>query len=479
MRSTALLATFSWLILVLVDSSSCCFVTYARLGDSEAQDSVECGMNSSLPCRTISQALINSATQNEECTEVRLQPSAYDDAIACEDLDNLENVVIDGSNAGRIPLSLVTCAQQTVRLAAGKCWLQLFNASRVTLQMLDVDLNRYAGHCGVLMQFASNVTFWRSRFGYPSINTSSIIALESTALMVAECEFYGEHAVDPFFSDHFYLLPKYQLASIIFNQSCRHDSICIGETNDTESTGFCCDLPTGSRIPAVSAENGFDILVQSTTFRTIGIIPGYSRFSKGGRSQDATALHMHIGLSENFQAYVENCTFSNMSSPYDTVLKLYTGHHARNVQFTVSNSAFENGFSNIGGGLRMRVSPGSFNTTLRVINSTFINNTAFLDGGAISISYGLSHSLSVTNDTSNYFATISGCHFLGNRAGDLSLEATGGAMSIISPAVYAEVKNYTQALPTFTIVNSTFIDNSAPYAAGIFASGIQLSVMDT
>ena len=479
--------SWHWIVLfhisfcLLVTPSMACNIAYSTLGDSQVQDSATCGSASSLPCHTIRQALINSATHNGVCTEVRLQPSAYDDTIDCEELDSLENVTIDGSRAGTIPLKLANCSKIGNGNINSSAWLHLWNSTNIKVQYLNVSLANFTGSTAVKLSFSVNIVFQHSRFGYPMINTSSIGANQTLALKVVDCEFYGRPYTDPFLRETLYPLPQYRLAPIFFNQTCL---LICDENTPGDRRGICCDLPENSQLPRLSLLHDFDVWLLRSSFYNMGITSDSSSivsslYASTSRYQDATAVHMGIEACSRLRAIVESCHFTNLTSPYDTVLKLFAGPQTLGAQYTIIDSTFLNGRGYIGGAVFLRIDPGSLNTTLVLRNSTFVNNTAEVEGGALTISYGLTQFATTVRGNFKNFAFIDGCHFIRNQAGGLLRNSAGGAVAAISPDFYAAVVNIAQEIPTIKVSNSLFANNTASYASAIFISGMALDLSST
>lgn len=461
-----------WLLLCASITSvagQSCEATYARIGQNGTASDSQCG-STTRPCSTVSQAIDNAGA---ECVEVHvhLVASAYNATIPCEKFESLENVTIDGSQAGHIPLGRAGCSSPGNFDNAS--WLEFWNSSNIALQNLNLDLTSFAADSAILLRLSAIITVTNLTSSYPRINTSTIIAHDSAALKLRNCEFYGPQIPNPYSS--LINLPQYRLTPVLFNRTCLFG---CEATNSSRSEGrLCCSLPEGSKLPNAPLRYGYDILMQDCMFRDIGIPPEYRVYTSTYRFQDATAAHFGLIAADSFAAFIEGCTFSNLSSPYDTVLKMYLGAQVSNSKLLVKDSAFQFGSGYIGGAMYVRVAPGTINSTLDIQNTTFLNNTAVVDGGAVAVSYGFQQSLGAGAGV--HTISIDGCNFTNNRAGGLSSQATGGAIAAVSPDTFVFISGLAATFPTIKVTDSVFVGNSAPYAAGIFLSGIQVSIYNT
>lgn len=213
----------------------------------------------------------------------------------------------------------------------------------------------------------------------------------------------------------------------------------------------------------------------------------------------ATIVHLKKG-----QAIIDNCSFVNCTSGYG-VIGIYDPNSVKSTNMTVRNCYFENNYA--------RTEPGCINNCgkLTVYNTTFFKNRSYWWAGAIHTHGGGNTTIYNSNFTDNVagwnggalytygYLQIYNSTFVGNNCTTNSGGGAIGACKYISePHIYIEnslfKKNANNCWSTdplsndlgfggaialmdagsLTVLNTTFIANSAAYGTAISAFDVEL-----
>lgn len=483
-RRADLLACF-WLCLafLLVNMSrrgaaaNCVNRVFARLGDLATRDTSSCG-NRSQPCSTITTSLNNaqSSVTAIECIHVELLPSSYNVPLFCETLDSLERVSISGENAGTIPLGNMTCG-----LGLHMPWIQLNNCSDVSLNSLNVSLHEFSGLSAIHIILSYNISVMGSSFKYMPLNTSAIDSYNSVMVMIANSQFFGTHLRDIFWDTQGLIEePNYRISAIIAIQRGNLGPDCAdyGANNSASAPPCVSDIPAGSRLLEPFS---YSVAVIHCSFRNLGIQPVPGRFYSVTRFQLGIAVYIGASNAIGFHVLVSNCTFRDVYSPYDSVVKMYSEGYGASGHFEISDCVFENGWAYIGGGLFLRVGHDISNVSLALRGSAFYNNTGFVEGGAVGLSFEdlgdeVSEDSKYPDPRRN--ALIEDCQFVDNNAVLVARISSGGSVAALYNGTSRSSTREAGNLPLLQISKTQFIRSNSNFGSAVLASEVRTEASD-
>ena len=466
---------------ISVSCASDCETVYARLGDSfRSLDGASCGSSPSNPCPTITAALANADSgASSDCTNVELLASKYEQPLECETLSNMKGVIINGENAGNLPMAGLLCPQLPENQTA---WLSLWNCSDILLQSMSVSLTNFTGWTALSANLSYNVSVQKSSFSHLAINKSAVWITDCLQVSVLDCYFTGPPVPDPFAVIRTkQQIPLYRMTAISVSQLGTLGPMCDSGLNitNTDDTPPCSEnIPEQSRL--VESYN-YSFLVENTEFSYLGIRPVSTiYYTTTARYEDGVGVIIGATAAAGFHAVVRNCSFTNTSSPYDTALKLYSEGLGSTASFHVEGCSFINCWSYVGGAAFFRVAHNIKNASLFVSRSVFRDNSAYVDGGALAVSFeelpaGETSVPRLSGDSFRYIS-IKECVFVNNSVGQHSKIAAGGAIVTLFNGTASKLLDFSEHIPSIDIMDCLFQKNSAPFASTMLASKVRVKI---
>lgn len=425
---------------------------YVRLADNSSRHVWPCGDDAASACATLSLALANATSAGSTrppLTTAVLLPSRFNSVLEKEFLENISNVVID-ANDTRLDLAKF--------IGLDVPWLEINNSSDVMISRLNASLVDFEGSAAVHVENCNNVTISVCTFTAPALNSRPLRVINSWPVRLLTSNFRGDqyHPALPVGAG-----PAYNLSAILVTFSCDPQNCQSGEW---PMQGECCDS-----VAAQSTQQP-SILIEGCTFYRLGIEPVMETYYRN-KWEGAVTVHVEILSVKNVTSCIKSCNFSEIKSPFDSNVKIFLMGSTANSVTRVEDCFFTDSWLYIGGALLYRIEEHAEENQLIISRSTFSGNTAYIEGGAVAISFASG------GTARRNTAVIEDSYFMQNKGSTLSgVGAVGGAVSAISASSYSQMSNRESMYPRLTLSNCTFTDNSATYGSAIFISGLFASV---